>query len=95
MGYLAKKGIQRMLMVGNGPQNGAHPLKSENFTSPNIGMWGVYPEAMAWNVGAVLSEINLGERIWRSSPKRANLKVHFDICPFWATSPDTLIEIYF
>ena len=45
-------------------------------------MWGVYPEAMAWNVGAVHSEINLGERIWRSSPKRANIKVHFEICPF-------------
>ena len=58
-------------------------------------MWGVYPEAMTWNVGAVHSEINLGERIWRSSPKRANLKVHFEICPFWATSPDTLTQIDF
>ena len=58
-------------------------------------MWGVYPEAMVWNVGAVHSEINLGECIWRSSPKRANLKVYFDICPFWATSPDTLTQIDF
>ena len=56
-------------------------------------MWGVYPEAMAWNVGAVHSKNNLGERIWRSSPKRANLKVHFEICPLGATSTDTLTQI--
>ena len=56
-------------MVGNWPQSGAqsHPLKI--FHCPNIGMWGVYPEAMAWNIGAVYSEINLGECIWKSSPK--------------------------
>ena len=53
-------------------------------------MWGVYPEAMAWNVGAVHSDFNLGERILRSSPKRANLKAYCEICPFRATSPDTL-----
>jgi hypothetical protein len=58
-------------------------------------MWGVYPEAMAWNVGAEHSENNLGERIWRSSPKRANLKVHFEICPLGAISPDTLTQIDF
>ena len=28
---------------------------------PKIDMWGVYPEAMAWNVGAVHSEIHLVE----------------------------------
>ena len=56
-------------------------------------MWGVYPEAMAWNVGAVHSDFNLGERIWRSSPQRANLKVHFEICPLGATSPDMLTQI--
>ena len=27
-------------------------------------MWGVYLEAMDWNVGDMCSDINLGERIW-------------------------------
>ena len=58
-------------------------------------MWGVYPEAMGWNVGAVHSEINLGECIWRSGPQRANLKVHFEICPLGATPPDTLTQMDF
>ena len=40
-------------------------------------MWGVYPEALAWNVGGVQFNFNFGERIWRSGPQRANLKVHF------------------
>ena len=44
---------------------------------------------MAWNVGAVHSDFNLGERIWRRSPQRANLKVQFEICP----SPDMLTKI--
>ena len=48
---------------------------------PNIGMRGVYPEAMAWNIGAVHSNFNLGEQIWRSSRKRANHKVHLEIYP--------------
>ena len=60
---------------------------------PNIGMLGVYLEAMAWNVAAVHSDFNLSERIWRGGPQRANPKVHFEICPFWATSPDTLNQI--
>ena len=30
---------------------------------PNIGLWGVYPEAMACNVGGLYSDFNLGERI--------------------------------
>ena len=41
-------------------------------------MWGVYPEAMDWNVGAMHSEINLGECIWRSCPQKANIKVYSD-----------------
>ena len=44
---------------------------------PKIGMWGVYSEAMAWSVGDVHSDFNLGECIWRSCPKRSNLKLHF------------------
>ena len=32
---------------------------------PNIGMWGVYPEAMACNVGGMCSDLNLIERILR------------------------------
>ena len=43
----------------------SHPLKSKNLCCPNIGMWGVYPEAMACNVGVLCSDINLGERILR------------------------------
>ena len=35
-----------------------------------MGMWGVYPEAIGWNVGAVLLEINLGKCIWRSGPQK-------------------------
>ena len=42
-----------------------HTLNMKILQSPNIGMWGVYPEAMDWNVGAVCSDFNLGERIWR------------------------------
>ena len=36
-------------------------------------MWGVYPEAMDWNVGAVHSDFNLGERIWRKSPRSTEI----------------------
>ena len=45
---------------------------------------------------AVHSDFNLGERIWKSGPKRANLKVHIQICPFGATSlePATYIQIW-
>ena len=56
-------------------------------------MWGVYPEAMALNVGAVHPDFHLGERIWRSGPQRANLKVHSEMCPLGATFPDTCTEI--
>ena len=56
-------------------------------------MWGVNPEAMVWNVSAVHSDFNVGERIWRSGPQRANLKVHIEICPLGATSPDTFTQI--
>jgi hypothetical protein len=30
--------------------------------SPNIGMWGVYPETMDWNFGAMCSDFKFGER---------------------------------
>ena len=43
----------------------SHLLKSKNVFSPKIGMLGVYPEAMAGNVGRLCSDFNLGERIWR------------------------------
>ena len=36
---------------------------------------------MAWNFGGVHSDFNLDERIWRSSPQRANLKVHYAPIP--------------
>ena len=42
-------------------------------------MWGLYPEAMVWNVGDVHSDFNLGERIWSSDAQRANFIVHFEI----------------
>ena len=32
---------------------------------PNIGMWGVYPEAMVGNDGRFFSNFKLGEHIWR------------------------------
>ena len=56
-------------------------------------MWGVYPEAMAWNVGGVHSDFNFGERIWSSGAKRANLIVNFEISTLWTTSPDALTKI--
>ena len=40
-------------------------LKSKKFCRLNIGMWGVYPEAMTCNVGVLCSDINLGGRILR------------------------------
>ena len=51
------------LPVGNGPQWGPPNEKGKMSRCPNISMWGVYPEAIAWNVGGVHSDINLGERI--------------------------------
>ena len=58
----------------------------------NIGIWGVYPDAMVWNVGGVHSDFNCGEHIWRSGPQRANLKVHYEIGPTNATTPDTVTQ---
>ena len=56
-------------------------------------MGGVYTEAMAWNVGAVQSDLNFCESIWKSGPQSANLKVHYEIGRFGATTPDTLTKI--
>ena len=44
---------------------GQPPQKLKNLCRPKIGMWGVYPEAMACNVGVLCLDINLGERILR------------------------------
>ena len=54
----------------NCPSNRANQILDPNIKikilqRPNIFMWGVFPEAMDWNVGAVCSDFNLGERIWR------------------------------
>ena len=56
----------------NGPSNRANqildpPIKNlkKKLQRPNIVMWVVYPEAIDWNVAAVCSDLNLGERIWR------------------------------
>ena len=68
-------------------------LKSENFKRLYICMWGVYPEAMAWNVGGLHSDLNLGERIWSNGTQRADFIVHFGIGPLWAIFPDTLTKI--
>ena len=43
----------------------SHLLKSKKLCPPNIGMWGVYPEAMGCNVGVLCSDINLVEHILR------------------------------
>ena len=59
---------------------------------PNIGMWGVSPEAMAWNVGAVHSDFNLGERISSGGHRRANLRVHFKIGPL-AKNPISIHKV--
>ena len=39
------------------------PLKIKLLQHPNIVMWGVYPQAMEWNIGVVCSDFNLGEQI--------------------------------
>ena len=70
----------------NAPQpaksnTGPTHLKVKFSWRPNISMWGVYPEAMACNVGGLCSDFNLGERIWRLSPRRPNLNVYFEIRP--------------
>ena len=44
--------------------NIGQPLLNPNkLYRPTIGMWGVYPEAMACNVSGLCSDIHLGERI--------------------------------
>ena len=53
----------------NLPQNGTNPLKSENFIRFKHSAWGVYPEAMDWNLDAMHSDFNVGELIWAESPK--------------------------
>ena len=60
---------------------------------PNIGMWGVYPEAMTCSVGELRSDFNLGERILRYSPRRPILKLHFQNMLSGALSQDTLTQI--
>ena len=60
---------------------GTHPLNVKISWHPNIVMWGVYPEAMACNVGGLCSDFNLGERILRKSTQRPNLKVLFEFRP--------------
>ena len=56
-------------------------------------VWGVYPEVMALNVVGVHSDFNFGEHTWRSCPQIPNLKVHSEIGPLGATTPDTLTQI--
>ena len=55
---------------------GQPPSKIEKLCRPNIGIWGVYPEAMACNVGRLCWDFNLGECIWRKSHQQPNLQVH-------------------
>ena len=93
MGYLAKTNSKNFYWWEMDLKIGTNQSKVKISCCPNIGMWGVYPEAMAWNVGTVHSDFNMSEHAWRSSPKRANLEVHFEICPFGATSPDMLTQI--
>ena len=38
-------------------------LKLKNSWGPKIDMWGVYPEAVACNVGVLCSDFHLGERV--------------------------------
>ena len=47
---------------------GQPPSKVKKLCRLNIGMWGVYPEVMTFNVGVLCSDINLGERILRKGP---------------------------
>ena len=46
-------------------------------------MWDVYPEAMAWNIGAVHSDFNFIEQILRSSPQ-LSVQSWFELELAWA-----------
>ena len=69
-----------------------YPLKINNFTTSKHSHVSVYPEAIDWNFGAVCSDFKLGEGIWREPSGQPNLKVHSEIWPLGALSPDTLTE---
>ena len=45
-------------------------------------MWGVYPEAMDWNVGAGHLDFELGECIWTESSKTTQIWHFQKLCPF-------------
>ena len=45
-------------------KNWTNQLKMTILQSLNIGMWGVYPEAMDSNVGAMCKHFKFGERNW-------------------------------
>ena len=54
-------------------------------------MWGVYPEARDWNVGAMCLDFSLGVR-----PTHLNLAIFLtesNLSPFWGFSPDMLPQI--
>ena len=58
-------------------------------------MWGVYPEAMDWNVGAVCSDLHLDECICRKSPWVPNLALFLKVSNFNAPGAfyqDTLTQ---
>ena len=47
---------------------------------------------MACNDGVLCSDINLGERILRQSPRQPNIKVYFEIRPSGALYQDMLTQ---
>ena len=75
--FSQKKSFKEFCADGKLTSKQDPPIKMNISHHPNIGTWSVYPETMAWNVGAVHSAFNLGERVWRSGPQRTDLKVHF------------------
>ena len=72
MGYLPIRGFLRTCAGGKFTPKRSPQIKKWKL-HVTIGMCCVYPEEMAWNNGAVHSDFNLGECIWRSGPQRANL----------------------
>ena len=88
------------LRLKNAPQQakqniGQPPSKNQKkLCFPNIGICGVYPEAMACNVGGLCSDFNLGERIpWNKSPQQPYFNMHFEIRPLGSLYQDKLTQM--
>ena len=82
-----------MFAGGKWTSKRGHSLISENVTQPKHRHVGCLSRGNCLERSAVHSYFNFGERIWRSGPQRANIRVHVETCPLGATSLDALTQI--